>query len=274
VANQTFKDWELLIIDDGSKDDTEGMVKKWQVADSRIHFFKRPTDRKKGASTCRNIGIENAKGSFIAFLDSDDEWHDDRLAACVEYMTTNQVKALYSGAEVRGKLASYLRPSRELGNGESLFDFLLKNDSFMPTPSLVVDTAIAKKVKFNEELRQHEDYDFILKVGEYSPWSFFEDYGVIVHWEQNQNKPIDYKSCLWFYEVYRSRSKDRQARFNYLAYMVEDMAMKGPPFPFLNDYQKIMTDEGFRLGIRLRVLFTSPYLFCLLLRIRSLIKKR
>lgn len=274
VANQTFEDWELLIIDDGSSDGTEVMAKKWQESDPRIHFYKRPTDRKKGASTCRNIGIENAKGSMIAFLDSDDEWYEERLEACVKYMQAHQINALYSGAEIRGKSASYLRTSRELIQGESLFDFLLKNDSFIPTPSLIVDSTIAKKAKFNEELRQHEDYEFILKVGEYTPWSFFEDYGVIVHWEQNQEKPVDYKSCLWFYKAYRSRSEDSQARLNYLTYMVEDMVSKGPPFPSLKDYRKIMNDEGFRPGIRSRVVFTSPYLFYLLLRVRSFIKNR
>lgn len=71
VLNQTFTDWEMLIIDDLSTDKTSDIVKSFTKIDSRIKLFIR--DRlPKGAPTCRNIGIKNASGKYIIFLDSDD----------------------------------------------------------------------------------------------------------------------------------------------------------------------------------------------------------
>lgn len=272
VANQTFADWELLIIDDGSNDGTEALVNKWQEDDPRIFFYKRPIDRIKGASTCRNIGIEKAKGKYIAFLDSDDEWQVRRLEECVNYIKKQEVEAIYSGAMVKGKLSSTFRSSRRVLEGESLFDFLLKNDSFIPTPGLVLDAGIAKKVRFNEHLKQHEDYEFILKVGELVAWTFFENRDVIIHWEQKEDKQIDYRSCLWFYEQYSSMSKDKNARFRYLIYMVEGMLGKKPPYPYLRHYKAILEKEGYVLGSRHQLLFAAPFIFHLFLRIRKLVK--
>lgn len=71
VANQLYTNWECIIVDDGSTDSTLEIVERYASKDSRFVIYKR--DRPpKGASTCRNIGLENAKGKYIIFLDSDD----------------------------------------------------------------------------------------------------------------------------------------------------------------------------------------------------------
>jgi glycosyltransferase involved in cell wall biosynthesis len=72
IILQTSNDWECLLIDDGSSDNLSVVLDKFLNKDSRFQYFKRPDDRLKGASSCRNIGIENAKGEYIIFLDSDD----------------------------------------------------------------------------------------------------------------------------------------------------------------------------------------------------------
>ncbi|MDT0687295.1 glycosyltransferase family 2 protein [Autumnicola psychrophila] len=71
VHNQTFRDWECLIIDDGSTDNTSEVLKNY-LQDRRFKYFQRPETREKGACTCRNIGIEKSSGEYIQFLDSDD----------------------------------------------------------------------------------------------------------------------------------------------------------------------------------------------------------
>lgn len=84
VVSQTYMNWECIVVDDGSKDGTFEVLKGYQKKDSRINFLKR--DRfPKGAPTCRNIGLEHAKGDYVIFLDSDDYLLpfclDQRLAA-------------------------------------------------------------------------------------------------------------------------------------------------------------------------------------------------
>lgn len=72
IITQTFSDWELIIVDDGSEDNEFQVVKAHCEKESRIRIEKRPESRAKGAQSCRNIGLECAKGKYIVFFDSDD----------------------------------------------------------------------------------------------------------------------------------------------------------------------------------------------------------
>ena len=69
---QTSQEWECILVDDGSTDDSELIIEKYIQSDIRFHFYKRPLNKTKGPSVCRNIGLNVAKGSFVMFLDSDD----------------------------------------------------------------------------------------------------------------------------------------------------------------------------------------------------------
>lgn len=69
---QTYQDWECILIDDGSTDNIDDVLKKYIENDNRFQFYKRPSKNLKGPSSCRNIGLEKAKGEYVIFLDSDD----------------------------------------------------------------------------------------------------------------------------------------------------------------------------------------------------------
>jgi len=77
VQNQTVADWELLIIDDASSDDTVAHIKKLQAEDPRIKCF--PLSENKGPANARNLGIKNAEGRYLTFLDADDIWFPEFL---------------------------------------------------------------------------------------------------------------------------------------------------------------------------------------------------
>ena len=78
VVSQSFKNWELLIVDDCSTDGSPQVIAEFCAKDNRIKHFK--TEKASGSPTLpRNIGIENAKGRYIAFLDSDDQWLPTKL---------------------------------------------------------------------------------------------------------------------------------------------------------------------------------------------------
>lgn len=72
IQAQTFTDWELIIVDDGSTDEGPQLVKSYAEHDLRIIYIKRPDDRVKGACTCRNVGLKMAKGQYVIWLDADD----------------------------------------------------------------------------------------------------------------------------------------------------------------------------------------------------------
>ena len=76
VINQTYKDWELIVIDDGSIDNTASILFELAALDSRIHALK--NEKNCGASYTRNRAISLARGEWIAFLDSDDLWMPEK----------------------------------------------------------------------------------------------------------------------------------------------------------------------------------------------------
>ena len=85
VLNQTYKNWELIIVDDCSKDNTEEVVKK--IKDKRIKYYK--LKQNSGAAVARTESMKKAKGYYMAFLDSDDLWYPDKLEKQIMFMEEN-----------------------------------------------------------------------------------------------------------------------------------------------------------------------------------------
>ena len=89
VQMQKNVDWELLIVDDLSTDNTIKIIQKIQNKDSRIKLIS--LNENKGAAYARNIAIENSSGEFIAFLDSDDVWYENKLELQINFMRKNHI---------------------------------------------------------------------------------------------------------------------------------------------------------------------------------------
>ncbi len=84
---QTYKNWELIIVDDCSTDNTVSVIKEYLLKDSRIRFFR--LDKNSGSAVARSKAIELAKGRYIAFLDADDMWFKEKLEKQIEFMQKN-----------------------------------------------------------------------------------------------------------------------------------------------------------------------------------------
>lgn len=87
VQNQTYKNWEMIIVDDCSKDETEKIVKNYQQKDKRIKYYK--LEKNSGAAIARTTAMQLAKGHYMAFLDSDDLWMNDKLEKQLKFMKEN-----------------------------------------------------------------------------------------------------------------------------------------------------------------------------------------
>lgn len=97
IQSQTYQNWELLIQDDCSKDNTLEVVKPFMEADKRIKYECNP--KNSGAAITRNNALRRAKGRWIAFLDADDLWSEDKLKKQLEFMTCNGYYFSYTGYE-------------------------------------------------------------------------------------------------------------------------------------------------------------------------------
>ncbi len=94
VQAQTYQDWEMIIVDDCSTDKTAEIVASFQEKDSRIKYFYNSTN--KGSALSRNLALQKAKGKWIAFLDSDDLWHPEKLEKQIEFMERNDYHFSYT----------------------------------------------------------------------------------------------------------------------------------------------------------------------------------
>ena len=95
VINQTYPNWELIIVDDCSTDNTDSIVEK--ISDSRIKYLK--NKKNSGAAVSRNRAIKEAKGRWIAFLDSDDLWTPEKLEKQIQFMLRNKYYFSYTNYE-------------------------------------------------------------------------------------------------------------------------------------------------------------------------------
>lgn len=87
VLAQTYSDWEMIIVDDCSNDNTKEVVEKYQERDSRIQYHC--LEINSGAAVARNLALSLAKGKWIAFLDSDDLWQPEKLSKQIQFMEKN-----------------------------------------------------------------------------------------------------------------------------------------------------------------------------------------
>lgn len=159
VLNQSFKDFELIIIDDGSTDKTKEMIKS--IKDNRIKYFYQ---KNKGVSCARNKGIKKAAGKYIAFLDSDDRFTKYKLEIVYETIKkypkfkifhTNEL--WYRNGKILSQKKHHAKPDGDV------FDKALKLCCISISTAVIEKNIFEKAGLFDEKLPACEDYDFWLR---------------------------------------------------------------------------------------------------------------
>lgn len=166
VLTQTFSDYELIIIDDGSTDNTKELI--IDIKDDRIHYIKSPVNR--GAANARNIGIRAAKGEYIAFQDSDDEWLPEKLEKQVTALdkTDGETGMVYTGFFYDfGENGILEYPPKDMPyeiKSGYIYPQMLKRN-LIGTPTMLVRKGCLNKVgMFNTTLKSLEDWELCLRI--------------------------------------------------------------------------------------------------------------
>jgi len=165
VLAQTYQDLELIVVDDGSTDDTAARVSRYE--DSRVRYLQQPENR--GVSAARNRGMREAKGEFIAFLDSDDTWFPKKLEKQIGHFqnASEEVGLVYAGVESIWDDGSTwcFRPKHR---GDLYLHLLRTNPLHAGASSVVIRRSVIRTIGFfDESIPAIEDYDYWIRVSRY-----------------------------------------------------------------------------------------------------------
>lgn len=165
-----FRSLEIIVVDDGSTDGTN--ADELCEIDPRVRVISHPQNR--GAPAARNSGIDAASGKLVAFLDSDDRWLPDRLdqqigshdqdgRAGVDRIVDNGL-IVASNVFVEQGESRFIHNQRAPRHDEPIDRYLMSAGQALQTSTLLVPTALARIVRFREDLKRHQDWDFVLRL--------------------------------------------------------------------------------------------------------------
>ena len=163
IVSQTYKSWNIYLVDDNSKDNSREILQNYQNFDNINFFFLKEN---KGPSFCRNLGIDKSSSELIAFMDSDDFWPKDKLEKQINNMLKNNYNFTFTDYKFffNGKTQNMKTVNLPL-----VLDF--KNfilNSSMSTSSIIISRKILENIKFKQV--DQEDYlfkcDLLKKVGQ------------------------------------------------------------------------------------------------------------
>lgn len=188
VQAQRYRHWELIIVDDESKDDTAAIIKAYQAQDERIKYFWQPNGKQGRA---RNRAIKEASGVYFAFLDADDLWLPDKLAHQLRLLESQDVDLVFGYSYlIQQGVKTTTKIGRGMGKlqGKEAIDFLLYHDAFIMSTVLVKAAAVLKVERFVEDdhIQYCEDWHLWLKLA-FENFSFYTDGGVVSYYRISES---------------------------------------------------------------------------------------
>ena len=177
VLTQTYQNFEIIVVDDGSKDNTEEVVKSFR--DKRIRYIRHK--KNKGAPAARNTGIRTAKGKYVALQESDDEWLSKKLEEQMKAFecAPPNVGVVYSGVWLISKEKRKLLMPHKEGN---IHKDILRG-CYIGTPTVVVKKeCFSKAGMFDEKLPCKQERELWIRISKYYHFKYIDEPLVIAHW--------------------------------------------------------------------------------------------
>lgn len=165
ILTQTYTNWQCIIVDDGSTDDTENIISKHIEKDSRIKFFKRPEQVLKGANSCRNYGFTLAKGDYINWFDSDDIMELNFLQEKVNAFTAECDAVVHRNNYANYNLTEFRDSKFTYDNGKSLFyNYAMERIELQTCCFMWKRSYLEDKMLFDETIMRYQDNEFHIRM--------------------------------------------------------------------------------------------------------------
>lgn len=198
VLAQTYENWELFLIDDGSSDNSVQIIENY-LEDNRIKLLRNESN--SGIPTTRNKGIENSTGEFIALLDQDDEWLPHKLEKQVSRFLEidDSFGLIYSNVEVRtdqGILSDQKKEIEPEASIQSNLELMLSRNLITSPTAMVKRKALEEVGLFDESIRWGgDDYDLWIRIAHKFKFDYIDEVLCIRH-EHQQNYSADKKRMM------------------------------------------------------------------------------
>jgi teichuronic acid biosynthesis glycosyltransferase TuaG len=203
VINQTYTNWEMIIVDDCSTDNSKDIIDFFCQCDKRIKYLK--TEFSSGSPTLpRNIGIDNSNGRYIAFLDSDDLWYSNKLEIQLNYFNDPKVALVYTNYEKISE--NGISKNRVIIAPDMVNYNILLRGNVIACCTCMYDTHLIGKNYFTKQ--GHEDYALWLKI--LRKGFIAKNTGQVSAKYRIRNSSLSsnkYKVIFWIYNIYRNNEK-------------------------------------------------------------------
>lgn len=206
VLYQTYKNWELIIVDDCSTDNTDEAVKPF-LSDNRIRYLK--NEKNSGAAVSRNYALREAKGKWIAFLDSDDLWEKDKLEKQISFMEKNGYKFSYTDyieIDENSEPLGVTVTGPKVISKTKMFDYC-----WMGCLTVMYDSEAVGLIQI-EDIKKNNDYAMWLKVCKNADCFLLDEKLASYRKRKGSISNHGYlKLIKWHYKLYRNAEKRNPA---------------------------------------------------------------
>ncbi|WP_375474041.1 glycosyltransferase [uncultured Nostoc sp.] len=279
VLNQTFTNFELIVINDGSQDSTLEVIT--QIKDARIKIFSYPN---AGGNVSRNRGLNRAVGKFVSFLDADDLWTPDKLESQLKALQENSTaKVAYSWTDYIDANGKLVLSGKRINLNANIYESLLLSN-FLENGSnpLICREALIKLGGFDESLTAAQDWDMWLRLASKLDFICVPSVQILYRISANSvscNLVRQEKACLRVLETaYKERPSTLKHSWNIsLANLYKYLACKALQKPFnrqkglaaarfmwkyfINDPSRLQNiNFSLKLFLKILIIFTSPTL--------------
>jgi len=200
VRAQTHQNFEVFVVDDGSTEDIESVVKS--LHDSRIDYIR--LSEHTNANVARNVGIRAAQGEYIAMLDSDDEWLPHHLERRLQKIIEWDCDGIHGSFFIDDGATRQPAIARSRRQSESIPDYVLSGN-WAQTSSHFYRREAVKETIWDESLARHQDYDYTIRFATRFKFLCDPEPTVIVHWKKSAARTFNFESRARFYEKYKNQ---------------------------------------------------------------------
>ena len=184
VLNQTYKEIEVIVVDDGSTDNTRDVVSSFK--DSRIRYIRH--DNNRGGCIARNTGINASRGEYIAFQDSDDEWLPEKMEKQMHVFNSvpKYVGIVYSAfLRVKDCSASFIPSNKVTIKDGNLLNQLIKGNFISTQTTILRKTCFDKAGVFDKNLHRLQDWELFIRMSKYFEFKYISEPLVIVYHQKD-----------------------------------------------------------------------------------------